>query len=138
MKSMKNHRIFSRVALNALERIKNIEQSPIVAWNDAIKELKCCEKGCPKSTFLGLCEDGLIQYVKSGKYISKSKSKNKIYALEAVKILNIEQIQKNEINPRFLWEKLQTNINQTTQTRIKYNQQMDVVLALWDAGYIST
>jgi len=125
---------YGEAALKAHNKIKNQQQAPNIAWDEAICELQCAEKPCPKSTFLGLCEEGLIKYVENGNYTHSKK--NKIYALEAVSVLKINQIPENDLNPCFLWNSLKKNINPTLQTRIKYNQQMEVVLALWEADLI--
>ncbi len=81
------------------------------------------EKGCPKNTFLGLCEDGFVKGIPCGNYTSSTK--NKGYALEALEILKRRPELSN--NPRELWEEI---------ADISYNQQMSVVCALWKANLI--
>lgn len=124
---------YGKASLIAHDKIKNQKQTPVVAWVEAIKKINCCEKDCAKSTFLGLCEEGLIKDVKEGNY-SRS-VRNKKYALEAVGILKSKQITKSELTADYLWKKLISNKNINNQTK-SYNQQMDVVLALWAAGLI--
>jgi len=84
------------------------------------------KKGCPKNTYLSLCEVGLVRGVVQGTY-TKSKD-NKRYALEAVQLLRE--------NPAFasdgshLWNAIMKGANKVE------NSQMDVVLTLWNAGLI--
>lgn len=104
---------------------------PIEAWEKGAKKIfdstESQKKGCPKSTFLGLCEEGLIFGVKRGSYTTSDL--NKKYALKAVKYLvRTEVIQ---ISPKNLWEIIQNN------NEIKHNSQMDVVLALWNNNLIT-
>ncbi|WP_222125188.1 DUF6979 family protein [Paenibacillus xylanexedens] len=85
------------------------------------------KKGCPKNTFLGLFEEGLLKGIPSGNYTNSIK--NKGYGLKAVKIL-FESNTEKDIKQRTLWKEV------IGDQKIKYNSQMDVVLALWDEGMI--
>lgn len=79
-------------------------------------------KGCPKNTFLGLCEEGHIKDIPSGSYTKSVK--NKLYGLEAINLININ----NELlnNKTKLW-------NLVVKSK-KHNSQMDVVMALYKAN----
>lgn len=98
---------------------------PKDAWDIATTELfgegsSSQNKGCPRAAFLGLCEEGLVKGVARGKY-TRSK-KNKEYAIKAV-----EYLKKNpniSISPENLWKKAGPNK--------QHNNQMDVVIGLWD------
>ena len=61
--TMKNYNKYGKTAINAVEYYK-IFNCPIEAWEKAAKQTfeskSSQEKSCPKSTFLGLCEEGLI------------------------------------------------------------------------------
>ena len=82
------------------------------------------EKGCPKGTFLGLCEAGLVKGIPRGNYTKSVK--NKEYALQAIEILK----QSNKTyTPKELWAALNLGDKRS-------NSQMDVVLALWENDYI--
>lgn len=82
-------------------------------------------KGCPRGAFLGLCEEGLIKGIPCGSY-TKSK-KNKQYAIDAVEILK-ENLGK-DLGKKELWYKI-------TGNKKSYNSQMDIVLELFNRGYI--
>ncbi|MFZ4595190.1 MAG: DUF6979 family protein, partial [Verrucomicrobiaceae bacterium] len=62
---------------------------PVAAWEAAVQVFLPTEEGrkksCPKSTFLGLCEEGLVKGVPTGNY-TRSKL-NKAYVLQAVRWL---------------------------------------------------
>ena len=84
------------------------------------------EKGCPRCAFLGLCEEGLIKGIPKGKYCKSVK--NKQYALSALKYL--QQDQNLSKQPSLLWKKV------TEGEPKAHNSQMDVVIALWNAGLL--
>ena len=104
---------------------------PEIAWNVAVRKVfpssaSLRNKGCPKGSFLGLCNAGLVAGVKPGDYVKTSK--NGLYAIDAATVL-----QKNKFlvsQPKLLWKKVAGN----TKT---HNHQMDVVIALWEAEMIS-
>ncbi len=105
---------------------------PAAAWSQATSKLfpssaSLRDKGCPKGAFLGLCNEGLVVGVESGNY-SKS-SKNGEYAIDAVRVLRKNKFLASQ--PDLLWKKVAGNAK--TQ-----NHQMDVVIALWEAGLIGT
>jgi len=80
-------------------------------------------KGCPRCAYLGLCEDGLVKYVRSGKYTTSKK--NKRYAVVAV-----SELRKNpNLTEDELWERVAPE-GKTP------NNQMGVVLGLWESGLI--
>ncbi len=83
------------------------------------------KKGCPKSAFLGLCEEGLVIGIQPGNYTTSRK--NKSYAIEAVKILKKDNSLCNK--PEELWGKI-------PGTPTTYNHQMDVVCTLWNENLI--
>ncbi|MGE6666670.1 DUF6979 family protein [Paenibacillus xylanexedens] len=108
------------------------QDSPNKAWDEVTIQIfgegsSSQKKGCPKNTFLGLCEEGLLEGIPRGIYTNSKK--NKGYGLKAVKILG--KIDKDkDINQRVLWKEV------IEDQDIKYNSQMDVVLALWREGMI--
>jgi len=110
--------------------ISNQANDPIQAWDIATIQvfpdsISSRSKGCPKNSFLGLCEDGYITDVKNGNYTGSKK--NKDYAIKAISLLND--------NPTFtekeLWELVIDEPNK------KHNYQMDVVKTLWDNKLIN-
>lgn len=118
---------YNRYGETALKTLKDYKTGNALRplWNSATKDLFDSEssqdKGCPRSTFLGLCEEGLVKGVAKGNYESNA-TINKNHAIGAVEFLkehNIETISSKE-----LWSKL--NIAGKS-----HNSQMDVVLALW-------
>lgn len=99
---------------------------PVEAWKRAASSifpdsLRSRRKGCPNSAFLGLCEEGVVVGVKSGKY-TKSVA-NKSYALKAVTLLRQNGRLAN--NKMRLWTEVLGGSSKVE------NNQMDVVIALW-------
>ena len=123
---------FEKAAVKAVQLFTSGDASSLrEAWDKAgweILKLKSyVEKGCPRSAFFGLCEEGLVKGIPRGVY-SRS-VKNKRYALEAVKLLNYDP--KLAQNKGFLWRKI------TENNRINHNHQLDVVLGLYNANLIN-
>jgi hypothetical protein len=121
---------FGDIAVKSTFCIHNgITKNPIDAWNKTALKLlaegsSSLNKGCPRNAFLGLCEEGYIKGVPLGKY-TKSR-KNKQYAVNTVK-----QLFKNPLlaeDKEQLWELVTGGIT--------HNQQMDVVISLWNANLI--
>jgi hypothetical protein len=122
---------FGRTAVEAVEIYKKgIVTSPAEAWNKSaqknISSENTQEKGCPLSTFLGLCEEGLICGIPVDSY--PDSKDNKSYGIKAVKCLKDNPLLANS-SPVKLWEAI-GNADKC------HNQQMDVVIALWNAGVI--
>jgi hypothetical protein len=82
------------------------------------------KKSCPKSTFLGLCEEGLIQDVPRGSYTRSHL--NKEYALRALQLLKDDTARKWTSGA--LWRVVMAGEEK------KPNSQMEVVIALWSKG----
>lgn len=122
---------YGLAALKAVNYYK-IKKDPIEAWEAAVKDIfetkSSREKGCPKSTFLSICEIGVVKNIPKGNYAPTVKE-NKIYALKAIEILEKNKKQPSLFSEKELWSKVQ-DINKS------YNSQMDVVLALWNNGLI--
>ena len=116
---------YGEVAIKATKLSKS--NNPKSAWEEAFcqkfgKETSSQCKGCPRCTFLGLCEEGKIKGVCRGNY-TKSK-KNKEYALQAVQIL--------QKHPGFCSNKTELWRKVTGEIRKAHNGQMDVVVSLWN------
>ncbi|UAM99590.1 hypothetical protein K8354_07245 [Polaribacter litorisediminis] len=121
----------NKYGLTALKSVQNYRDSYsiIEIWSRSAKEVfytkSSQEKGCPKGTFLGLCEEGLVKGIPRGKYTRSEKNKN--YALKAVSIL------KNNPNrvysPKELWDKLELGNKRSNST-------IDVVIKLLFFSYL--
>ena len=104
--------------------------SVVDAWEIANREFFNTEsaqkKGCPRTTFLSICEGGKVQGVLSGEYNTKL-SENKRYGLKAIAALRLNTMLANA--QALLWNKIGNE-------KLKPISQMDVVPALWIAGLI--
>jgi len=119
---------YGEVAIKAVELSKKYK-SPRKSWQIAaeiiIENKSSADKGCPLSSFLGLCEEGLVKGISPDIYTSSKK--NKKYAIEAVKIIKNNECNIN-LTPKILWEKIKKEFNIDTN----HNGQMDVVLGLYE------
>ncbi|MCH3884395.1 DUF6979 family protein [Tenacibaculum aquimarinum] len=121
----------NKYGLTALKSAQNYKKSYsiIEIWSRSAKEVfetkNSQEKSCPKNTFLGLCEEGLVKGISKGDYTKSIK--NKEYGLKAITILR--ENQNTSFTPKQLWDKLELGNK-------RHNSQMDVVLALWENGLI--
>ena len=105
--------------------------SPRDAWERNAKKVfptqeASRKKGCPKSTFLGLAEEGLIVGVKPGHYTTSKK--NKKYAIRAHEILCSNE--SLAADPIALWTIVMDGDQKVP------NEQMEVVISLWKKGLI--
>lgn len=117
---------YGETAVLAVKFYKEGNTTPMEAWRIATYDMffdnkPARNKVCPRSAFLGLCEEGLIRGVPKGNYTSSLE--NKACAVLACKLL--ETNPKLAKNPKKLWERASGN------SKKQHNQQMDVVLALW-------
>ena len=124
---------YNEAAILAVQLLKEgATPDPRDAWAQATKKIfptstNLQNKGCPKGAFLGLCNEGLIEGVPPGKY--SSTSKNGKYAIDAINILRKNRFLSSQ--PNLLWKKVAGNTKSE-------NHQMDVVVGLWEANFIST
>ncbi len=125
---------YGEVAVRAVDLIHSGKcQAPREAWDQAAasvfpeRQRASRSKGCPRSAFLGLCEEGLVSGVPRG-HLSAGPD-NKEHALQAVRHLR-KKPALGDAGAAALWRLVLAG-------RAKvHNQQMDVVLALWSGGYI--
>ena len=118
---------YAQVALKATSLLDTL--SPKNAWEVASLEVfphskTSRDKGCPKSTFLGLCEEGLIKGSVIGNYTRSQL--NKQYALKALSLLQHNGNLATDTNT--LWHLV-------VQEK-KSNSQMEVVSTLWNSDLI--
>lgn len=124
---------YAQAAPKAVELyIEGKANNPKEAWEEATciyykRGSWAQKKSCPKDAFLGLCEEGLVKGIAEGDYTSSIK--NKGYAVKAVKLLAKDpELGKSS---SILWKKVIDSASTTP------NQQMDVVLGLWNRKLIS-
>jgi hypothetical protein len=107
---------------------------PPEAWHSAAQALGCSQsmavKSCPRSAYLGLCEEGLVKGVPLARGRWTKSVHNKRYAVSAVHCLRKDPSWLCK-PPTCLWRV----VSQSTTKR--YNEQIDVVFALWKAGLIT-
>jgi hypothetical protein len=111
---------------------KGSASSPKDAWNSAVTKTfpnskSSQTKGCPRNSFLGLCESGAVSGIPAGEYCLSEK--NKRYALKALRLLKQSPNLSN--NEKVLWQLVMEG-EQKVQ-----NHQMDVVVSLWNARLIN-
>jgi hypothetical protein len=102
--------------------------SPMDAWSQATIEIfgegtTSQVKGCRKSAFLGLCDEGFVHGIRKGRYSTRSNSKNKEYAIKAVDLIKMDPQLVNDM--KGLWNKVKGGAAKV------HNSQMDVVIMLW-------
>ena len=123
---------FGNVAVKATEIYRTGKvKSPTCAWKETVKDVfssskSSQEKSCPRGAYLGLCEEGYVRGVPAGDY-TRSKS-NKDHAISALNILRKSPHLASDTTK--LWRKV---LNGDSKT---HNEQMHVVVALWQSGYI--
>jgi hypothetical protein len=126
---------YAHVAIEA-QKLANDTKDPHQAWETVAarvfgKGTFGYRKGCPKETFLGLCEEGRVKGIPQGEQYTKSNA-NKLYALTALEILKNAPNLKD--NKAALWRKVMKQLGMNENKCP--NQQMDVVVALWLNGLV--
>jgi hypothetical protein len=121
---------YGEAALMAARQGASAKVNPVARWNDAMEKLyptsaTARRKVCPRGAFLGLCEEGLIQGIPAGAYAATRD--NKAYAVRAVALLTQGTEHRST---SALWRAV---INGAERA---HNNQMDVVLALWNNDLI--
>jgi len=122
--------IFGQAAIKATEMLQHGGAStPKEAWDKAICEFTSNDstrnKGCPRAVFLYLCQEGKISGVPRGEYTTGVK--NGKYAIKALRLIKEDASWAD--NKTKLW-------TQVAGSDRSHNQQLDVLLALFDKGYI--
>lgn len=114
------------VAMKAVGLLRKGPCSPAEAWQSSLPP-GMSGKACPRSSFLGLCEAGVVAGVPAGCY--GRSNKNKRYALAAFRVLL--NCPHNTYTEGRLWQVV------TSGSGLSYNGQMSVVLSLWQAGLLN-
>ena len=91
-------------------------------------------KPCPREAFLGLCQAGMIRGVSAASCVESDSGLNRGYAREAVRLLRADPKLAQGASPA-LWRRVMTELRADETKR--HNQQMDVVLTLWNKGLIA-
>lgn len=111
-------------------------RDPRQAWKQATSSIwprgtPSQVKSCPRDAFLGLCQAGKVQGVPPGQYTRSLK--NKIYAIKAVALLKAQpSLAKQGVG--VIWSKVMGKLSEPAGK--VHNQQMDVVLSLFQNGLI--
>lgn len=119
---------YGETAVRAVNLYADGKASSIMdAWEIATRETLSTKsmqiKSCPRTTFLCVCESGIVVGVPSGEYNKKRTTKElKQDTLRAIELLRNEPNLAND--KTILWKKIGTSANQQ-------NGRMDVITALW-------
>ncbi len=129
---------FGRASILAVDICKRDALSPAVAWriacSEKISSVNSRKKGCPRATFLGMVRAGLINGIAAGVDACCQSSKNGQYAAVAVGVLRESpMLAKNE---NVLWKTVMGKLGQASNKAP--NNQMDIVISLWNQGLVNT
>ena len=140
---------FGEVACLAVELAVEMVQEgkevdPEKAWRKAAEKKNLSVEGqkkvCPRCAFLGLAEEGYIKGIPCGSYINsddEKNKKNKKYALAGVILLR--GYPNHRINKARMWRSIQNmwRLMRDDSIAKHHNNQLDVVVALYENGYIT-
>ena len=131
---------YGEVAIKTTKHVQKTGKCPRKAWKNFAGKIfgfgtHMANKDCPRSAYLGLCEDGLVAGVPKCNYLKERKGKklNKSRAVHAVSMLYNNSSLENDA-PRKLWKKVMKDRKEDPYKH--YDGQMDVVIALWHTGMI--
>jgi hypothetical protein len=124
---------FGDAALLAVKFCTNYNGVPRDAWKRAVAELNFTksmqDKGCPRSTFLAMCEAKAIVGIPAGDYGCRARE-NRVNALNALR--HLRNNPSLALNPAELW-RITVDGKKT-----KHNEEMGVLIALWNDGLITS
>lgn len=125
---------YKKVAINAAKVARDYHISPVKTWKLFVEDEydgspPSQNKPCPKSTFLGLCQEGKVKGIPAENYTASKD--NRRYGLNAIKILSNNPGKRYEASE--LWKEVMM-LEEDYDKRA--NSQMEVVLGLWDEGLI--
>lgn len=131
---------YGTAALRARELSLKDAQPVEEAWRQAAAEtfpnsLESRRKGCPRCAFRGLCAAGLVRGVPADPADAVlEETANASYAITAAHLLATEPALAKGRKAK-LWSRVMEELGLNSSKR--HNSQLDVVLALWNAGHIS-
>ena len=121
---------YGRVAVQATRLLAGGDLSASAAWDTAAARITASQasrdKGCPRGAFLGLCEAGLIAGAEQP--AGDAGGLNGEYAVRAARALRA--------NPDLQYDRVELWRQACLNSRKAHNGQMDVVVGLWQAGYL--
>jgi hypothetical protein len=129
---------YGDTAVRAAGLLQDGYESAEEAWRAVAAEMfpdapEARRKGCPKQAFLGLCQAGLIRGVSSDRCVKADPSLNRDYAQVAVRLLAADPGLAHAGTAE-LWRRVMEEVRGDPEKR--HNQQMDVVLTLWNERLI--
>ena len=131
---------YGTTALEAIALARARGTAPDAAWRSVAAEVfagapEGMRKVCPRETFLGLCQAGLVRGISGDDAGNRQLGANRQYAVAAVRLLartpTLAREKKTE-----LWRRVMGSAG--ADSGKKHNQQLDVVLTLWNEGLIDT
>lgn len=128
--------IFEKAAIKAVELLNNKENNPKEAWVKALSQFTNSygtrTKPCPMHAFVDLYYHNKLKLIHDIPHLRNFASQNGEYALKAVELIkNQPQLASNK---RQLW--YETLIALHCNTGTAHNGQMDIVIALFNAGLL--
>jgi hypothetical protein len=131
---------YGSTAVRTVERLWRSRELADDAWRVIAEDIfegtrDARDKACPREAFLGLCAAGLIKGVRPGICSDASWSPNRQYSVTAVRVL-VGDPHLAEGSKVGLWRRVLKELG--ADPKKKHNEQMDVVLALWEEGLIVT
>lgn len=124
---------YAEVAVRAVSKLHSGKPiSAREAWDNSAAEVfpqsaSVRSKGCPRTTFLTLCDSGAVKGLLAAGVVRNSE--NARHALDCLALL-AQHPNYVAMNPRKLWELV------TRASGKQYNQQMHVILGLAQAGLL--
>lgn len=121
---------YSKIAVKAAEVAVSQVMSPVEAWELELKLAQKSDKGCPKGTFLGLCQNGFVKGIPIGSYTNSKKNAN--YGLVGRELL-LAQSDMYLNDAKKLWKDILEVLHLPTKVP---NQQAEVLIELWKNGFL--
>lgn len=121
---------YSKIAVKATLVAVSQMMSPVEAWELELKLAQKADKGCPKGTFLGLCQNGFVKGIPVGSYTNSKK--NAKYGLVGRELL-LSQPDLYLNDTKKLWSDILGVLHLPPKAP---NQQAEVLIELWKNGFL--
>ena len=122
---------YREVARTARSYVVSQGMTPKAAWDEAAARAfknnsSKAKNGYPRSTFIALCEAGLVKGIPAGSYLDRAGDVRE-YAVRLVELLVADPNYEDETEDLF---------SEATKGRVPENGQLDVLFGLWNHGLI--
>lgn len=131
---------YGNTAVRAVEILRSSRAGAEDAWREAAAEIfptapEARAKVCPRETFLGLVQRGLVIGIDQERCTPAEGNKNRMYAFAAAELL-VQHPELASGTKAEFWRQVMRHVDEDPEKQ--HNQQLDVVLTLGESGLLTS